>query len=148
MTICLSKGLGAPIGAVLVGSAEFTTRARHIRKAMGGGMRQAGLLAAAAEYALEHNLPRMGEDHAKARALAKGAILVHIFAIYFIVSRSRFSHPGFWLFCLFLAFSSPGGDVFRPDYDPVASTNILIVYIDDKEKKVKNGVINKVPFHS
>ncbi len=73
MTICLSKGLGAPIGAVLVGSTEFVTRARHIRKAMGGGMRQAGILAAAAEFALEHNLPRLAEDHSKARVLAKGA---------------------------------------------------------------------------
>ncbi len=73
MTICLSKGLGAPIGAVLVGSTEFVTRARHIRKAMGGGMRQAGILAAAAEFALQHNLPRLAEDHNKARILAKGA---------------------------------------------------------------------------
>ncbi|NUR73794.1 MAG: low specificity L-threonine aldolase [Hamadaea sp.] len=70
MSVCLSKGLGAPVGSVLVSSAENIERARLIRKRMGGGMRQVGILAAAGLYALEHNLPRLDLDHAKARRLA------------------------------------------------------------------------------
>ncbi len=69
---CLSKGLGAPIGSVLCGSREFIARARRLRKAIGGGMRQVGILAAAGIYALEHNVHRLADDHANARALAKG----------------------------------------------------------------------------
>lgn len=71
VSVCLSKGLGAPVGSVLVGSAERIERARLIRKRMGGGMRQVGILGAAALYALDHNLPRLGEDHAKARRIAE-----------------------------------------------------------------------------
>ena len=68
---CLSKGLGAPIGSVLCGSRKFITRARRLRKAIGGGMRQVGILAAAGIYALEHNVNRLAEDHSNARALAE-----------------------------------------------------------------------------
>jgi threonine aldolase len=68
---CLSKGLGAPVGSMLVGSAELMGRARHFRKAMGGGMRQAGILAAAGLIALDLMPARLGEDHANARALAE-----------------------------------------------------------------------------
>ena len=71
-TFCFSKGLGAPIGSVIVGSAEFIQRARHARKVMGGSMRQVGIIAAAALYALEHNIDRLAEDHANARRLAEG----------------------------------------------------------------------------
>jgi threonine aldolase len=67
---CLSKGLGAPVGSMLVGSAEFIERARRVRKMLGGGMRQAGVLAAAGLYALEHNIERLRDDHEKARRLA------------------------------------------------------------------------------
>lgn len=67
---CLSKGLGAPVGSMLVGSAELMEKARHFRKAMGGGMRQAGILAAAGLIALEKMPARLGEDHANARLLA------------------------------------------------------------------------------
>ncbi len=75
----MSKGLGAPVGAVLVGSSDFIVRARLMRKALGGGMRQSGVLAAAALYALEHNMPRLREDHQNARRLAKGLKLtIHI----------------------------------------------------------------------
>jgi threonine aldolase len=70
-SICLSKGLGAPIGSVLAGSAELVTRARRYRKMLGGGMRQVGLLAAAGLYALEHNVERLAEDHRNARGLAE-----------------------------------------------------------------------------
>ncbi len=70
--MCLSKGLGAPVGAVLCGSRETIKRARRIRKQLGGGMRQAGVLAACALYALEHNIERLTEDHEHARLLADG----------------------------------------------------------------------------
>jgi threonine aldolase len=68
---CLSKGLGAPVGSVLVGSAELIARARRFRKALGGGMRQAGILAAAGLIALEQGPMRLADDHANARLLAE-----------------------------------------------------------------------------
>lgn len=70
--VCLSKGLGAPVGSLLCGTREFIHRARRMRKLVGGGMRQAGILAAAGIYALEHHLDRLVEDHKNARRLAKG----------------------------------------------------------------------------
>ncbi len=72
VSVCLSKGLGAPVGSVLVGSQATIARARRWRKMLGGGMRQAGILAAAGLYALEHNVDRLAEDHANARTLAEG----------------------------------------------------------------------------
>lgn len=71
VSLCLSKGLGAPIGSILVGPKEFIAKARRIRKMLGGGMRQTGVIAAAAIYALEHNVSRLGEDHRRASALAE-----------------------------------------------------------------------------
>jgi len=71
VTLCLSKGLGAPVGSVLVSSAENIARARIQRKRLGGGWRQAGILAAAGLYALDHNIDRLDDDHAAARALAE-----------------------------------------------------------------------------
>jgi threonine aldolase len=70
ISICLSKGLGAPVGSVLLGSAEFIREGRRIRKRFGGGMRQAGYLAAAGIYALDHHVERLAEDHARAASLA------------------------------------------------------------------------------
>ena len=72
VTFCLSKGLGAPVGSVLCGTAKFIQRARLERKRLGGAMRQAGILAAAGLYALEHHVDRLVEDHANARRLAEG----------------------------------------------------------------------------
>ncbi len=72
VSICLSKGLGAPVGSVLVGSHEFISRARRWRKMCGGGMRQAGILAAAGLLALQNQFERLAEDHARARQLAEG----------------------------------------------------------------------------
>jgi threonine aldolase len=70
VSICFSKGLGAPVGSALCGSEETIRRARRIRKPMGGGMRQAGIIAAGALYALEHNIERLADDHKHARLLA------------------------------------------------------------------------------
>jgi threonine aldolase len=72
VTFCLSKGLGCPVGSVLCGTHEFIARARRVRKMLGGGMRQAGILAAAGLYALQHHIARLAEDHEKARTLAQG----------------------------------------------------------------------------
>jgi threonine aldolase len=66
ISICLSKGLGAPVGSVLLGSKEFIAQGKRIRKRFGGGMRQAGYLAAAGIYALDHHIDRLAEDHEKA----------------------------------------------------------------------------------
>ena len=71
-SICFSKGLGAPVGSVLCGSRAFIGRAHRIRKMAGGGMRQAGVLAAAALHALDHHIARLADDHALARRLAAG----------------------------------------------------------------------------
>ena len=76
VSVCLSKGLGAPVGSVLVGPADFIRKARRLRKALGGGMRQAGVLAAAALVALRDVLPRLADDHVKMAALAHGLAAV------------------------------------------------------------------------
>ena len=72
VSVCLSKGLGAPVGSVLCGSQDFIARAHRIRKMAGGGMRQSGLLAAAGSYALEHQVARLADDHALINQLAQG----------------------------------------------------------------------------
>lgn len=72
VSVCFSKGLGAPVGSALCGSKELIARAHRVRKMAGGGMRQSGLLAAAATHALEHHLERLADDHALAQRLARG----------------------------------------------------------------------------
>ena len=71
LSICFSKGLGAPVGSVLIGTKEFIHKARRVRKVLGGGMRQAGMLAAAGIYALENNIDRLSVDHSNAQLIAK-----------------------------------------------------------------------------
>lgn len=71
ISVCLSKGLGAPVGSLLLGKKEFIKKARRARKVFGGGMRQAGFLAAAGIYALENNIVRLKEDHTRAREIGK-----------------------------------------------------------------------------
>ncbi len=71
VSVCFSKGLGAPVGSAVVGSTEMITKARRMRKIWGGGMRQAGIIAAGALYALRNNRARISEDHAKARRFAE-----------------------------------------------------------------------------
>ena len=81
VSVCLSKGLGAPVGSVLCGSAELISRARRWRKMLGGGMRQAGILAGAGLYALDHHLDRLAEDHRRAEHLAEGLLASGHFVI-------------------------------------------------------------------
>jgi threonine aldolase len=71
ISVCFSKGLGAPVGSMILGSREFIDQARRYRKIFGGGMRQVGILAAGAQYAIEHNIVRLKEDHAKAKFFAQ-----------------------------------------------------------------------------
>jgi threonine aldolase len=77
MSVCFSKGLGAPIGSAVVGTKEWIQKARRVRKMLGGGMRQVGMIAAAALFAVEHHVRRLSEDHANAKRFAE------------IVSRSK-----------------------------------------------------------
>lgn len=72
VSVCFSKGLGAPVGSALVGSKAFVARARRFRKMFGGGMRQAGIIAAGALFALRNHRPRLAEDHANAKVLGEG----------------------------------------------------------------------------
>jgi threonine aldolase len=72
VSICLSKGLGAPVGSLVASTAAIVDRVHRIRKMLGGGMRQAGILAAAGLHALENHVERLAEDHANARRLAAG----------------------------------------------------------------------------
>jgi threonine aldolase len=76
VSLCLSKGLGAPVGSVLCGPEAFIKRARRNRKLLGGGMRQAGILAAAGSYALDNNIARLADDHANAKMLAQGLSVI------------------------------------------------------------------------
>lgn len=71
ISVCLSKGLGAPVGSILIGNKAFIKKARRIRKVMGGGMRQAGIIAAAGIFALKYNVDRIKEDHTKAKKIGK-----------------------------------------------------------------------------
>ena len=77
-TICLSKGLGCPLGAVVAGSSDLMFKARRLKHLFGGAMRQAGIVAAAGVYALEHNIDRLADDHARARRLAEGLAAVGV----------------------------------------------------------------------
>jgi threonine aldolase len=72
VSVCLSKGLGAPVGSVLLGPRAFIEQGKRWRKMLGGGMRQAGVIAAAAHYALEHNVERLADDHRNAADLSAG----------------------------------------------------------------------------
>jgi len=76
VSLCLSKGLGCPVGSLLLGSNDFISRAKRVRKMLGGGMRQTGILAAAGLYALENNINRLADDHANCRRLADGLTIL------------------------------------------------------------------------
>lgn len=81
LTFCFSKGLGAPVGSIIAGSKEFIVRAHRFRKMLGGGMRQVGILAAAALYALKHNVERLRQDHQHAKMLAAAIEKIDGFSI-------------------------------------------------------------------
>ena len=87
VTFCLSKGLSAPVGSVLCGDSDFIGRARRIRKMLGGGMRQVGVLAAAGIVGLEHMVKRLAEDHANARILAEAWLPSHSCMLTWLASK-------------------------------------------------------------
>ena len=87
VSVCLSKGLGAPVGSLVAGSAAFIDRVHRFRKMFGGGMRQAGILAAAGIYALDHHLERLAEDHGNAKRLALGLRNCRVFPSIRITSK-------------------------------------------------------------
>ena len=97
VSLCLSKGLGAPAGSVLSGSAAFIKKAKRIRKLLGGGLRQAGMLAAAGIYALDNHVERLKEDHAKAleikTALLKKDFVKEIFEVDRLSSKGPNAAP-------------------------------------------------------
>jgi len=89
VSVCLSKGLGAPVGSVLCGDAETIKAARRWRKMLGGGMRQAGIIAAAALYALEHNRKRLQDDHDNARLLADGLTSLDVLTVEYAEAQTN-----------------------------------------------------------
>ena len=92
VTFCLSKGLSCPVGSVLCGSKDFIARAHRIRKVLGGGMRQAGIIAAAGLVALNTMIDRLAEDHQNARALAQGLTLVAGINVRPVAQRTNMVH--------------------------------------------------------
>ena len=94
VSICLSKGLGAPIGSVLVGSKEDLAQAHRWRKMFGGGMRQAGMMAAAGIYALENNIDRLREDHRRARKFAEALVEMPNFSVNLDTVQSNIVYIG------------------------------------------------------
>jgi threonine aldolase len=120
VTFCLSKGLGCPVGSLICADADFITKARRIRKILGGGMRQAGILAAAGLFALEHNVNRLNEDHENAAYLAQklskllslqGKVQVHTNMIF--IDAGTDGHVGLPHFFLSRGIIIWGGDVIR-----------------------------------
>ncbi|MEA3297188.1 MAG: GntG family PLP-dependent aldolase, partial [candidate division Zixibacteria bacterium] len=81
VSVCLSKGLGAPIGSMILGSAKFIEKCRRERKLFGGAMRQVGIIAAAGLYAVKHHIKRLADDHANAKLLAEGLAEMDMFEI-------------------------------------------------------------------
>ena len=77
ISLCFSKGMGAPVGSVLIGSKEFIYKARRVRKVLGGGMRQAGILANAGIFALKNNIDRLSIDHTHAKIIEQAQLNVH-----------------------------------------------------------------------
>ena len=94
VSICLSKGLGAPIGSVLVGSKKDLAQAHRWRKMFGGGMRQAGMMAAAGIYALENNIDRLQEDHKRARQFAEALVDMANFSVNLDAVQSNIVYIG------------------------------------------------------
>ena len=115
VSICLSKGLGCPVGTVLVGKRELIARAHRARKILGGGMRQAGILAAAGLYALEHHVQRLAEDHANAKKLAEGLAQIKQIKIDPVAVQTN------------MAFASVATEHIKPLAEHLKSAGILIL---------------------
>ncbi|MDR1625771.1 MAG: low-specificity L-threonine aldolase [Spirochaetia bacterium] len=128
VSVCLSKGLGAPIGSILCGPKEFIKRALRWRKVLGGGMRQAGIVAAGGLYALRNNIPRLAEDHENAEFLTKGLrempeieALPHSGETNMVFIRLREKNPQD-----LSDFLKARGILMRPDKNPIR----IVVHLD------------------
>lgn len=113
VTVCLSKGLGAPVGSVLCGSRDFIHRAHRMRKMVGGGMRQAGLLAAAGLYAMDHHIDRLATDHENAALLARGISEIDGLTC----PQTKAPATGAWTNLVY--FTVDGAAIGRPRFDAV-----------------------------
>jgi len=134
VTFCLSKGLSAPVGSVVVGSADFIKRARRMRKILGGGMRQAGVIAAAGIIALNEMVDRLAEDHANARTLAEGLAQLpgvtpeptYTNIVYFNVDHPHYTAPA-----LQEALASHGVGVLALDHGRIRAVTHYGIDADD-----------------
>ncbi|HWE96966.1 MAG TPA: GntG family PLP-dependent aldolase [Tepidisphaeraceae bacterium] len=140
VAVCFSKGLGAPVGSALAGPAEFIDRGRRFRKMLGGGMRQAGLLAAGALHALRHHRERLAEDHANAKTLAEG--LAEIPGIELDTSATetnivRFRTPDRDARMIAKALAGRGILVFDTGPDAIRAVTHLMIGQDNVRKAVR-----------
>lgn len=113
VTVCLSKGLGAPVGSVLCGSENFIRIAHRMRKLVGGGMRQAGILAAAGLYAMDHHIERLAEDHDNANLLARGVAKIDGLTC----PQAEVPITGAWTNLVYFTVDGPA--IGRPQFDAV-----------------------------
>ncbi|MEO6636939.1 MAG: GntG family PLP-dependent aldolase [Ginsengibacter sp.] len=139
ISICLSKGLGAPVGSVLLGKKKFIDKARRVRKVFGGGMRQAGYLAAAGIYALEHNLERLSIDHLHAKEIAAALLKKDFTGKMFPVETNII------IFEVVGAYTAHTLSEILREYQilviPISATQIRIVlHLDITERMVKDTI--------
>jgi len=139
ISICLSKGLGAPVGSVLLGKKDFIKKARRVRKVLGGGMRQAGYLAAAGIYALENNIERLETDHIHAKQIAEALLKKDFVGKMFPVETNII------LFEVKGEYSGPSlGEAFLKNDIKVSVLNQswvrIVVHLDIKEEMVKDTI--------
>lgn len=136
ISVCLSKGLGAPVGSLLLGSTSFIHQARRYRKVLGGGMRQAGYLAAAGIYAIEHHLPKLADDHMHAfmisQALKKKSFVTDLFPV----------ETNIIIFEVNGLYDAPGFCRFLKEHDilctPITGQQIrMVTHLDVTEKMVE-----------
>ncbi|MDO6497665.1 low-specificity L-threonine aldolase [Photobacterium sanguinicancri] len=134
MTICLSKGLGAPVGSLLLGSKDYIERARRLRKMVGGGMRQAGILAAAGKIALTENVERLADDHANADYLAQQLDLLDGFNTADFPPQTNIVYVNVDKkidIAAIAASLKPQGILFSPGYSPMRLVTHLDVSRED-----------------
>jgi threonine aldolase len=142
VSFCLSKGLGAPVGSMLCGSKKFIAKALGIRKMLGGGMRQAGILAAAGIYALKHNIHRLADDHKRARRLAEAlsglpGVELDLSEVQTNMVIFRVEHPKWDAEALVLAMSKKGVLMLPMSKDSVRTVTHLDVSDQGIERAIK-----------
>lgn len=141
VSLCFSKGLGAPVGSVLVGSKEFISKARKYRKIFGGGMRQVGILAAACIYSLDNNVERLVEDHKNARRLAEGlrklpGIFIDMAQVQTNMVMIHVRHPKFTSESLSKAILEQGLAVLAIDSERIRAVTHLDISAEQIEEAI------------